>query len=344
MRGVIDHRQLEALTTEEAAALMAARMRDPVGAEDRLVLEEWLDSDEANREAWSKAQAAFEAFDDSDDDAVLQALRAEARDAGPSTSLWRGGLVAVAAVLALLFLGTLAWRSGVLPAGTRPHVSVAQSGGKPGQILRTAKGQIRRTILPDGSHMTLDADSVIAVAFSPQRRDLRLIGGRAYFDVEHDTGRPFVVRAGTHDVVAVGTRFEVSVDSSGLSVLLVEGRVKVVASGDGATSLFLDPGQRLVMEKGEQPRVTAIDPANAEQWQNGMLTFRNEELSSVVATMNRYSGERLIIRDGRVGALRVTGTFRAGDSARFGRAIAAIHPVRLVRAGRDWEIRWAGKR
>jgi len=344
MRGVIDLRQLEALTTEEAAALMAARMRDPVGTQDRLILEEWLEINEANRQAWSNAQAAFEAFDGSEEDAVLQALRAEARGARPVTSVRRAGIVA-AAVFAFLILGTMAWKSGILRDDDQPHVTIAQSGETPGQILRTGKGQIRTTVLPDGSHVTLDADSVIAVAFSPGRRDLRLIGGRAYFDVRHDIARPFVVGAGTQEVVAVGTRFDVSVDRSGMSVLLVEGRVRVSASGDGAPSLFLDPGQRLVIGKGEKPSLTSVDPANAEQWRHRMLTFENEELSTVVATMNRYSSDRLIIRDGRVGALRITGTFRAGDPARFARAIAAIHPVRVVRSGsQDWEIKWAGNR
>ena len=83
--------------------------------------------------------------------------------------------------------------------------------------------------------------------------------------------------------------------------------------------------------------------ANAHLFKRPVLADPSKGLQ-VVATINRYSNEQLIVRDGRVGALRVTGTFRAGDSGSFATAIAAIHPVRIVRTDHGREISWVGRR
>jgi transmembrane sensor len=68
-------------------------------------------------------------------------------------------------------------------------------------------------------------------------------------------------------------------------------------------------------------------------WQQGYVTFDNETLVAAVAEINRYSSQQLIVRDPNVAALRVTGQFRRGDAERFGRTVAEIYPVRVVRRG-----------
>ena len=54
---------------------------------------------------------------------------------------------------------------------------------------------IRPLTLPDGSQVTLGADSAIALHFSPDRRDVELLQGEAYFAVATDKARPFDVVA-----------------------------------------------------------------------------------------------------------------------------------------------------
>ncbi len=74
-----------------------------------------------------------------------------------------------------------------------------------------------------------------------------------------------------------------------------------------------------------------------------MATFRDEPLSDVAAELNRYTSDSLVVRDPQLADLRVTGMFRTGDLARFGRTLAEIHPVRVVRkSAHEWEIVPAG--
>ncbi len=171
------------------------------------------------------------------------------------------------------------------------------------------------------------------MAFSANRRDLRLLKGRAFFDVAHNARRPFVVEAAGRQVVAIGTRFDVRLDPGRVRVVLVEGRVAVRSSGSAASPTLLSAGEQLDARAGMVPVVSAADVQEVLNWQRGFVTFDNDTLAAAVAELNRDDIDQVMVRDRRVADLRISGLFRAGDVGRFGRALAQIHPVRIVRTG-----------
>jgi len=61
----------------------------------------------------------------------------------------------------------------------------------------------RTVTLPDGSLMDLSAKTTVAVDFRGDTRRLKLSPGEAFFRVQPDKKRPFVVNAGMLDVTAV---------------------------------------------------------------------------------------------------------------------------------------------
>jgi transmembrane sensor len=332
-----DH--LRDLAPDEAAATLTLRCSEPASAHDQEALAAWLRLDEANVQAWERAQGAWRAFDDAGDDEILNAMRQAAREARPAAAAAPRGLAAAAAIVILLAGGLFGlFEARMVPDHrTGGPLANAHSGAPAtapvGAEYATAKGPPAIFGLPDGSRLTLDTDSAVSIAFTPQRRDLRLIRGRAFFDVKHDASRPFSVRAGEREVVAVGTRFDVKLDPGRMRVVLVEGRVMVRSPDRAAPPTMLRAGQQLISRHGAPPEVSEAQVDEALNWQRGYLTFDDETLSAAAAELNRYSNDRLVVRDPRVAALRVTGQFRAGDVARFGRTLAEIHPVRIVRTG-----------
>lgn len=60
-------------------------------------------------------------------------------------------------------------------------------------VLATLRGQRMHHSLPDGSTLTLDALSRMELDFTAERRLARLLEGAAFFAVQHDVQRPFVV-------------------------------------------------------------------------------------------------------------------------------------------------------
>src|SRR3546814_15209448 len=69
----------------------------------------------------------------------------------------------------------------------------------------TATGEILRVPLRDGSAVTLNSNSEIAVDFDEGIRHVRLLRGEALFDVAKDSRRPFVVEADSTRVPSVAT-------------------------------------------------------------------------------------------------------------------------------------------
>lgn len=339
MREVLTLERFRSLRADEVAALLAVRKSDGASAHDDEVLAAWLGLDAANVRAWETTQRAWRAFDEAKDDEILNAMREEARKARPSPAFVRPPMAIAAAVLVLLTGGLFAvlQTGDVLkdPTGTTASVAQSNRAAAPQGVVTyaTVKGQRGDFALADGSRLTLDTDSKVDVAFAPQRRNLHLVQGRAFFDVKPDPQRPFSVRAAGREVVAMGTRFDVRLDPGLVRVVLVEGRVWVRSSNSASPPTVLRPGQQLTDRSGLLPVVSPARLDEAMNWQRGFVTFDDDTLAAAAAELNRYGGDQLVVRDPRVASLHVTGMFRAGDAARFGRTLAQIHPVRVVRIG-----------
>lgn|GEM_PF-655909 len=103
-----------------------------------------------------------------------------------------------------------------------------QSRSSPAQSYATARGEHRTLTLQDGSELALGADSMVQVEYRKQRRLVDIHRGEAYFTVKRNHARPFVVRAGTVQVTAVGTAFDVLRASERVTVAVTEGAVDVL--------------------------------------------------------------------------------------------------------------------
>ncbi len=321
------------LSVQDAAAYWLARHdADPSTAANPAFLA-WLAQSEDHARAWARAQDLWRhAVRDLKDDPLSDALRASALAARPP--LWPRALAA-ASIAAVVLLGAAGgWRywSGREPQGSQ----VVASGPLPQFVTRI--GERRAVTLSDGTHLDLDSDTRIDVAFDDEARRLILVKGRAYIQVGHDPRRPFAVDAGDQTIVDRGTAFGVRLDPDKVSVMLVEGEVAVGARG-GAPDHALQPGQRLVLQAGRPARVERFDPATALAWREGFVEFSDTPLSEAVAEMNRHGGRRMVIVEPRVGAMKISGRFKLGDSERFLRTVAMLLPVRAVRVGDTLEIR-----
>jgi transmembrane sensor len=67
-----------------------------------------------------------------------------------------------------------------------------------------------------------------------------------------------------------------------------------------------------------------------------MLQFDATPLPEAVALANRYSQRRIIL-DGDLAGLRVTGAFRAGDTAGLAKALATVFDL-LLKRGSDGNL------
>ena len=123
---------------------------------------------------------------------------------------------------------------------------------------RTDVGEQRLIVLEDGSRMSLNTAKRVRVDLTPTQRTVSIEAGEALFEVAKDAQRPFVVRAGGSEVVALGTVFSVRLKQQGesggdtLSVVLLEGKVSVRGNAASESSSASAIGRWIVLQPGER--------------------------------------------------------------------------------------------
>lgn len=188
-------------------------------------------------------------------------------------------------------------------------------------IYRTEIGAMQSLPLADGSRVTLNTNSKMRVAISRARREVDLNQGEAYFEVAHDSARPFLVHSGAVDVEVVGTQFAIHRSGESVRVLVNEGHVRVRAFAAGAQpqAMELVAGDIAVLSAGgiEHHHVTTEELDAALSWRKGQIVFRDTPLAQAVAEFNRYRSKPLVIVDPQLAAMRIGGTFRTANADGF---------------------------
>jgi transmembrane sensor len=297
---------LSASVRAEAAAWVA-RLH---GSERSRALEDglkrWLKADPTHARAFELATEAWE-IGGSIPGAALPRMADQFTDRRSERTPVRRSL-ALAAMLSVVVVGALVYLNRAEP------------------VVSTALGEQRMLTLDDGSRIFLNTDTQLIVEETPARRHVRLDSGEALFDVAKDPRRPFVVTAGDKEVVALGTSFVVRRDTRQLAITLMEGKVAVSSAvPDSKAETVLRPGQRLTFLDHTPPSLDEPELQDVTAWRRGEVILDNTRLQEAVEEMNRYSAVKLVVDDSRSAEIRVSGIFRAGDSARFARAVGETY-------------------
>lgn len=173
----------------------------------------------------------------------------------------------------------------------------------PAPDVATREGQIRHVRLADGTGVWLDSASAVDIRLDETSRTVRLLKGRAAFDIARDS-RPFEVVAGDARITDIGTYF--SVDRfDGLAIAVRSGAVNVAKNGRHTA---LTAGKSVLFASGEaRPRSVGPD---SFAWQDHRLVLDNARLDEALAALDRYYPGRIVLVSSEVGANRVSGTLR----------------------------------
>jgi len=239
----------------------------------------------------------------------------------PPSRRRRRVLAPVLALAAALVLGLFVWRPAPVPAPQKSYLRVNE-----------------RQALADGSLVELKDGSRIDVRFTPDERRVRL-SGEAHFRVAKNPARPFIVEANGVEVRAIGTAFNVRVDSAAVEVLVTEGKVRIdeptrLDPAETSPALILNAGQQTLVAFAPltpPPSVTNVAPdqlRTALEWQTPRLQFFETPLADAVAEFNRHNRNRLLLAKGRIGSLPIGGTFRVDNPEGFVRLLEYTLDIR----------------
>jgi len=177
------------------------------------------------------------------------------------------------------------------------------------------------TLLPDGSQVTLNSGAVIKYPekFKGKKRAVSL-EGEAYFDVAHNASKPFIISTDGIRVEVKGTSFYINTHSwSGdFELVLTSGKVDLFFDQDGTIRepepgekrfpVHVEPGQKAVIH-GHQITISPNTDANYMAWKTRKITFNNEPLNSVAATLSKVYQANVCLGNPSLAQCRLTATF-----------------------------------
>lgn len=196
------------------------------------------------------------------------------------------------------------------------------------QIAAQSKGT-RTVELPDGSTLSVNANTQLRVDFDSHQRRIFLQRGQFYVDVAPDKERPMWVQTGDATVRVVGTGFDVRRTDKQLVVSVAHGQVDFAP--DARTSLLLGARQQAAvdLESGSVQQQT-LAVSQVADWRTGHLSFRNRELASLVDELNLYRAKPVLLANAKLGQIKVSGNLDVEDPDALINALLALIPVKTV--------------
>jgi transmembrane sensor len=180
------------------------------------------------------------------------------------------------------------------------------------QQIDTQPGTKTHFFLPDSTEVWLNAASTIRFPshFNEKMRLVEL-DGEAYFNVYQNKRKPFVVKNGSFEVQALGTRFNICAYSEDkkFTAALEEGKIQVSGKTTNQ-SLILDPGElvRYAVEENQFTR-SRVDIQDIIAWKDGRLIFNQTPFSDVALALGRWFNADIHLSDQSIANYRYTATF-----------------------------------
>lgn len=205
--------------------------------------------------------------------------------------------------------------------------------------IHVPNGKQFQVVLADGTKVWLNTGSTLIFpsAFAPNSREVSL-DGEAYFEVAHDSKRPFSVFAQGTQVAVLGTKFNVSNYNKGKQVYttLLEGSVNIKSA---QKSKLLSPGFQAITGFGSHGvEIQKVNTENIIAWSQGYFVFDGKDIVSVMREIARWYDVRVIIEDG-ISSPKIGGTYpMMGKLEDLLKDLDALSGLKFVKKGKEVKV------
>lgn len=206
------------------------------------------------------------------------------------------------------------------------------------------KGSVSELILPDSTVIFLNADSRIRYTLESENKMREVfLEGEAWFDVQQDKKKPFIVHTGFYDVEVTGTQFNVKAYPSEGRVIttLEEGEVTLQSSENIAleSAVILKPGEQVVFSaESKSMTLKTVVPKYYTSWRNNQLIFMNMNLQELIVLLERKFGVDIEVKDKSILDYHCDGTFKNETIIEVLQIIQKTLPIDYKIVGQKIEI------
>lgn len=272
--------------------------------EEKKAVRNWLETSEENREELFREREFFDAV-------ILSDERAKITKQVPIEKSRMRRLVIeltkVAAVIAVMLLAGGYWHTQKMNEQLGELQAAVNT-------ISVPAGQRANLQLSDGTNVWLNARTTMTYPafFTGSSREIQL-DGEAWFEVEPDAEKPFIVHTEGYDVEVLGTSFNVEAysGSSAFEAALMEGEV-LISSPGLPRKIRLTPGYKAVGANGTLV-AGIIEDYDIYRWKEGLICFKNMNFLDLMKEFEKCYGIRIIVENKQIGNKVFSGKFRIPD-------------------------------
>ncbi len=205
-----------------------------------------------------------------------------------------------------------------------------------------AENNIVQSNLPDGSLISLNTQSQLEYSkkFNKKNRTVEL-KGEAFFKVEHNPEKPFIINTGALKIEVVGTTFNVNAKSQkgDVEVIVASGVVRIYTKSDKSDSVMLYAGDKAVFNKNKKDILKNInEDVNYLSWKTKKLIFEKAELQDIVKTLNKTYNAHIVLKNSSIKKCTLTNTFNEQSLESILLVLEATLELKIKKKGMVYEI------
>jgi ferric-dicitrate binding protein FerR (iron transport regulator) len=197
--------------------------------------------------------------------------------------------------------------------------------------IRTEYGQLGQQILPDGTEVTMNANSRLKLAPGWKKGDDREVwlSGEAFFHVSHTPEKsPFIVHLDHCDVIVLGTSFNVVNRPGKENIMLEEGEVALHAASGKVINMR--PGDFVALNQDE-PQLGTTRPDSLLAWKKRTIFLDSTPLREVINTVYEQYGVTIRLADDSLASKTFSGILPTNDLDGLLKDLELMGDVKVIR-------------
>lgn len=178
---------------------------------------------------------------------------------------------------------------------------------------QNSKTERKQVELPDGSLVILNSNSSVSITSSYNKKDRVVqLSGNAFFKVEKNADRPFIVLNPAFSTSALGTSFYVHapIGAKNYSVKLLEGKVKLSANNRADKLTYLNAGEEGQWQQAQSEfSKYSFDTIQLRQWISGKISFNKTPVQKAIKQLEKWYDIEIDVQRKNWEKLSITGDY-----------------------------------
>jgi ferric-dicitrate binding protein FerR (iron transport regulator) len=327
--------------TEHIDELIGKYLAGEAAQDEIHFVELWAKENDANRKHLDHCKLIFDKtfkvkqFQEFDTDAAWARMRSKiettqrrtigSTDKKPRRNFhWR----IAASVLVLMGLGFIAYKT-IAPSSVQPVQFVADA-------------ETKADTLPDGSGVFLNKKTELTYTYNQKERNHRVkLAGEAYFKIQHEDDKTFIIDASGVYIKDIGTAFNVKAypDSNSIEVFVEEGSVMFYTDTD--SGVYLSANGKGIYDKTTRKFNIEKPEENVLAYKTRFFTFNDTDLKSVMLALNNVYDKKIVFSPNLYNC-HLTVSFNNEDIDEIAAVIAETLGLHVTKSANEIRLEGAG--